>query len=270
MITRARSRRRRLVVQLAALVDLLFVVMFMQYTQLQQSAAQERELRAQAQSVSRDASALKNEALNNLNELTSERDELKRQNEKLLEETAALQGRKDEIERAAEVQLREIAAAAKELLSGVDPAAVSTIMAGASDRQRAAVLKSLDEAQGQNIAAMVQSLRTAAELRKRCDIWEVHINPDNSVRIKPPEGEPRVVRLHGADDFTQQFLALTKEFREPQSLVLILLTHGNASVGTIEAVQKGLEQVRTVWRSELVRRTLDIQLTVPAYSSDSP
>ena len=67
------SSRRRLVVQLAALVDLLFVILFLQYMQLRlishRQAVSEKELRTQAEIAAKDAQGVTNQVVRNLEQL---------------------------------------------------------------------------------------------------------------------------------------------------------------------------------------------------------
>jgi hypothetical protein len=274
----ASRRRRRLVVQLAALVDLLFVVMFLQFTELQQASVVREESRENALTASAEAEVrrenadeLKTIVLADHEKLRQDRDRLQTRVAELERELAATQQRTSEAQARADDQIREIGNAVKDLLVGVALDKFKAQMNGASDDQRMTILQSLKEAQGKNAAQVIQILRKSAELQKRCDVLEVHLFPDGNVRIRAPSIgiQERKFLPKTKDDFSSRFMELVKEASEPKSLVLILFTYGNAEYKSKVEVTKGLEQVRTIWGGELAAHK-SVQVTAPGYSSDAP
>jgi hypothetical protein len=154
----------------------------------------------------------------------------------------------------------------------VDPKQVMAQMEGADADQRTEILADLKKAGSGNPAHIVQTLRRSAELRKLCDVWEVHVYPDGTARVRapdPPDLGERKFLPKDANDFTTRFMQIVAKKSEPKSLVLILFTHGNAELQSIANVEKGLEQVRTVWRTRLSTQK-SVQVSAPNYSDDAP
>ncbi len=258
----SRRTRRRVVVQLAALVDLLFVVFFLQYAQMQRSAHHAIESRDSADK-------LKTSVLADQEKLRLERDDLHAKLQEMSRKLADSEARGIAAEKRAQVQVDQIAKTTQELFRGVDEKAVAEQMRGASGEQRAKIVDELKQAQGSSPAGIIQSLRKAAELQKRCDVWEVHLFADGRVRIRGPGVQDRMILPKDENDFSNQFMQIVGEAREPLSLVLILFTHGNAEARDLRAVSRGLEQVRTTWGSR-VPASKSIQLAAPMYSEQAP
>jgi hypothetical protein len=270
------KKRRRLVVQLAALVDLLFVVMFLQFSETQRAAVLADTSRA-------NALKLKEQMLLDQDKLLEDRDGLQRRVEELQRKLHTAQEQAVKARTEAQAEIQEIGKAAQAVLAGMDPKQLMAQMEGASQEQRAKILAALKEARGapgnpaQAAAHVVQTLRRSAELRKRCDVWEVHLYADGTVRVRAPDldgasgdtpGE-RTFVPRDANDFTTRFMQIVTEASEPKSLVLILFTHGNAELQAIANVTKGLEQVRTLWRGQLPAQK-SVQLSAPNYSEEAP
>jgi hypothetical protein len=254
-------KRRRLIIQLAALVDLLFVVMFLQYTEQTRSAAEQsaRLKRAadDAENLKRTVVADQENLLQSRNELQAEVDDLKK---RLAKETR----KSIDVEK----QIQQIGKAASELIQGVSGRALEDTLRSAPPEDVDAVLRLLNESKGKNAAQVVQMLRKSAELKNWCDIWEVHLFEDGRVRVRGPGVRDRTFLPNDANDFTIQFMQAVKEAGEPKSLVIIMFTHGNAELGAIDRVTKGLDQVRTVWSGQAPGKK--IQVTAPRYSAEAP
>jgi len=257
-----RRRRRRVVVQLAALVDLLFVVMFLQFTELQRAAGRVNAERKQAD-------VLKEGVLADQSRLRRERDDLALKLEDMQGRLAEAERGRAEIQARTQADLSAVADAARAVLVGVDPKAVAEQLRGAPEEKRRALVEQLKTAQGKNTTQVIQLLRKSDELQKRCDVWEVHLFADGQVRVRGPGVAERRFSPRNADDFSNRFMEAATEAGSPKDLVLILFTHGNAELGTLEFVRRGLEQVRTVWRGQLPAHK-SVQITAPAYSEDAP
>jgi hypothetical protein len=258
----SRQTRRRVVVQLAALVDLLFVVFFLQYAQMQKSSAEDRAKGTNAQKTTR-------LAIENQDKLVQERNELYEKNRELQRRLAESEAKTMDTQKRAQDQIDLIAKTAQEMLRGVDPKAVAEQMRGATNEQRDEIVEELRSAQKKSPAGLVQSLRKSAELQKRCDVWEVHLSADGRARIRGPGIQDRFIVPKDENDFCNQFMQVVGETREPLSLVLILFTHGNVEARDLHAVNVGLEQVRKTW-SARVPASKSIQVATPGYSEEPP
>ncbi len=255
-------RRRKLVVQLAALVDLLFVVMFLQFSELQRAAAV-------VENGQKNALKLKDIVLVDQEKLREERDDLQRRNEELNQKLKAVQEQENNVRAQSQNQIIEIGDAVHGVLKDVDPKLLMAQMEGASPEQRAKILADLKKVQGGTVSQVVQMFRLSAELRKRCDIWEVHLNPDGFVRVRAPDVKERSFPPKDESDFCTKFMEIVTEASEPKSLVLILFTHGNAQLRSLAVVTKGLQDVRTTWSGRLPAQK-SVQVSAPGYSEDAP
>ena len=117
------SSRRRLVVQLASLVDLLFVILFLQYMQLRlvshRQAVAEKELRTQAEAAAKDAQGVTNQVVRNLDQLQNANRQLTEDLRNAEKQIKGLEGKSKEVARLAEEELLFVAKAAQDML-GVD------------------------------------------------------------------------------------------------------------------------------------------------------
>jgi hypothetical protein len=261
MIAPPPRKRRRLVIQLAALVDLLFVVMFLQYTEQTRSAAEES---AKLQKAAGDAEGLKKMVVADQDNLRKNRDDLQAENEELKKRLAKETRKSADVEK----QLQEIGQAATELIKGVDPKALTETLRGAPAGEVDAILAAMNDTKGKNAAQIVQMLRKTAELKNWTDIWEVHLFDDSRVRVRGPGVRDKEFTPSDENDFTIQFMSVVKQAGEPKSLVIVMFTHGNAELKAIDMVTKGLDQVRTVWSGQAPGKK--IQVTAPRYSAQAP
>jgi len=256
-------QRRQLVLTLTPLLDLMLVVIFAQYMDLQRvSAASVRDARLRAEDAVRartDVEETRRSAFDSLKRQNAELESLRESAAALKEENAQLREqlaeeglKKKQIEeekRQAQEQVVEIAKVFKEMLD-VPAGVVEKTLAGAGPDEIRGMQKDISDLRGQNIAGIIRHLREAAEFRKRWDVWEVHINPAGSVRIivggkMLKDG----VFVRGADDFFVQAQALLSGIDEPKSFVLILESYGDATLKSREAVAQGLEMVREKFRN---------------------
>lgn len=263
---KARSpKRRRLIIQLAALVDLLFVVMFLQYTEQTRTAAAQS---ARLQHAADQADELKREVLAEQDSLRKQRDELQSEVDVLRKRLAKETTKNIDIEK----QLRQIGEVTTELLNGVDPKAVTATLSGAPAEEVSLILDMLKNAKGKNAAQVVQMLRKSSELKNWCDIWEVHLHDDSRtdvhVRVRAPNLRDQEFRANDKNDFTNRFMKIVNEAGEPKSLVIVLLTRGDAYLRPIAQVEEGLDQVITVWGSRQPGKK--IQRTAARYSAEAP
>jgi len=269
------TARRRVVISLAALVDLLFVVMFLQFVELQRVGAGMEKATAAAIQSQLAADELKENALADQDKLVSERNALHEQVQELLKKIAeyeqqlkkAGEDRDGLMQQTAERE-KALGEAVREMLQGVDASAVANQLRGADEDQVQRLVAELREAQGKNAGQIIQSLRKASELKRRCDIWEVHLYAGGNVRIKGPDVEETVTPT-GKDAFANEFIKLTKKSAEPKSLVVILFTHENCTVGALAIVEEGLDLVRRVWATQLSTGK-SIQVSQPNYTESAP
>ncbi len=268
------SSRRRLVVQLASLVDLLFVILFLQYMQLRllshRQAVTEKELRTQAETAARDAETAARDAKGVTDQAVRNLDQLQNANRQLTEDlrnaekqVQRLEGKNKEVIRLAEVELSFVAKSAQEML-GVD---LGPALKYASQSDVEGIKKLLGKLRSADPSAIVQYLRTTREIQKLCSVWDVHVSEDGAVRVRCGD-TARTFRPRDENDFAQQFVDTSKEAGEPKSLVVILQTFGDAQLAARECEEKGLERAKVLLKAEWP--TKRFALATPHFSAAAP
>src|SRR5687768_12496526 len=120
--------RRRMMIQLTALVDLLFIIMFLQYMELQDASAQqvaaEASRRQLAETARLDATRLKESALANTEDMNRRLQLLESENKSLQEKlteankrAAVAQVEQQAEEKRAAADMRAIASAVKDMMN---------------------------------------------------------------------------------------------------------------------------------------------------------
>ncbi len=283
--------RRRMVVQLASLVDLLFVILFLQYMQLrvasqrqavasQLQAVGERELRTRAEQAAKSAEekeksalAVKETAMAQVDKLVRLRDNNQRLNDEikalnkqlaeLREKTQDADKRIIEEEKRADAERQDLAKIVQGML-GVD---IGPALKNAPQKDIGALKRQWEELEEASPGAIVQHLRKTAEMQKLCSIWEVHVNEDGTVRLRFGDA-PWTFRPKNADDFAQQVYDKSKETGEPKSLVLVLETFGNAQLATRNNVKKGLKIAADLLKAQWPGKRFEI--AIPRFSAAPP
>lgn len=321
--------RRRVILQMTPLLDLLLVVIFAQYMDMRNSSRnivqrarhaslttlkrersrshdavseaqdridKERDLRKRAQAERDLVFAQSKVATTQLAPLAAKNEILKYKNARLqkdLEQLAkanvelakkikddgaaerlAEMKRRREAERLAllkaQKDLDEIGRVVRDMFS-MDEDVMKAALVGRPAGETAKILAELRTIRsGTKAAAMIHHLRKTVELRKRCDFWEFHIFPDNSVRIKirGQVVEPKLF-FQTLDDFTHQVLTLIKRQEDPKDLIIILVSYSDAQYGTISRVEKGLDKVMTILDT-FWKRTRRLHVSNLGYTEKAP
>ncbi|MGO9114050.1 MAG: hypothetical protein ACLP9L_32950 [Thermoguttaceae bacterium] len=243
------SSRRRLVVQLASLVDLLFVILFLQYMQLRlishRQAVMEKGLRTHAEAAAKDAQGVTDQVVHNLEQLQNANRQLTEDLKNAEKRIHGLEGKSKEVARQAEEELLFVAKAAQDML-GVD---LGPALRNGTQTDVDAIKALLGKLRTADPGAIVQHLRTTREIQKLCSIWDVHLNADGIVRLRCGEAT-RTFRPRDENDFAQQFVETSKEAGEPKSLVVVLRTFGDAQLAARQCEEKGLERAKVLLRAE--------------------
>ena len=255
--------RRRMILQLTALVDLLFIVMFLQYMELQE--ASERQLRGEsvrrriAEAAQDDANKLKESALANTEAMTRRLHELQSENQSLQQKlqdaskrlaVAAVEQQAGEKRAAADLQA--IAGVVREMM-GVPPESLVAVLGPAPEAERAMLRRRFEELRAKPPGQLVRHLRETAELKKYCEVWEAHIFSDNSVRLRVGADEGVAgdrFFIRSADEMANRLVAAAKDQGEPKSLVIVCLTWGDADLRTRDLVTNGLRFAITALKPE--------------------
>ena len=269
--------RRRMVVQLASLVDLLFVILFLQYMQLRvasyRQAVAERELRTRAEEKEKSATAVKERAMARVDRQVLLQDENRRLQDELValkKKFAELREKNKDVDawlieeaKHADAERQDLAKAVQGML-GVD---IGSALANASPRDVETLTRQFKELEKASPSAIVQHLRKTVEMQKLCSIWEVHVNEDGTVRLRFGD-EPLTFRPKNADDCAQQIFDKSKEVGEPKSLVLVLETFGNAQLSVRKAVKEGLKIAANLLKAQWPGKRFEV--AIPHFSAAPP
>lgn len=218
----------RLVFQLTSLLDLLLIVMFAQYLEMR---VQEEELRST---------------------MAAERQSLEQE---LWRRSTEASLSRQEIERLMGVIERVFQQDPQELLKLLDkqPPGITQNQGVAGAQAEAQLLRT----------RLVRHFQTHDEMRKRIDLWQLHLAANGIVRVDTGRGLPTVeFRVTTAEQVAQDLFALSKTVDQPKSLVVMLLTWGDARFGDRQVMEQGLElaaermQKDAGTRSRIERATL--------------
>lgn len=261
--------RRRITLQLVPLLDLLFIVLFAQYIDLQDATRTEiasaEQQRQQVEAERIEAARLRDDALNRLEELNRqseqwdiERRRLTRELELAREEGAQEGQAREEMERIAARDRQAIGAIVKDVLNVSDNVIQDMLRtAGPIERQR--LQSSFEQMKAQSAAGIVHHLRATEELKKRADLWEVYIGDDNALRVTlVDQVVAQSLQVRSADQVANELAALARQQGEPKSLVIILLSWSDADRRTRTAVREGLDRLVPVLKAEWPGKRIEV------------
>jgi hypothetical protein len=258
---------RKLTFQLTPLLDLLLIVIFAQYLEVQQASVQyhadlERQADARVATLTEESRheaarlrAMHAEALDNAQAYLQQRNELERENASLRERR-----RQQEVElMAALKQAREqrdlVGRLATELFR-VPPDLLAKALGPAAGGEGARSPDELADLERQFRALgsqqpdeMVKHLLTFDELRKRCDIWELYID-ERGMAIFTAGSHTHEFRVTTAEGFATQLFQRYKALPQPKSLVIILLSYGKARAVWRAAATDGLSHAADRMRND--------------------
>lgn len=262
---------RKLSFQLTPLLDLLLIVIFAQYMEVQntsetqkseklaqlaesQSALSERERQLQA------ALAAHSESVDEL-ELARQRfAKLEAESRKSSDENAknklALEKALDQARRQ-----RDLVGELSVELFQLPEESVREIVRERmrdepflSTQEVDQLLQRYQEMAQQRGSQMVKHLLTYEELTKRCDIWQLYV-ADNGRTSFSAGGQTSEFRSGSPDDFALKMFERYKALPQPKSLVIILLSHGNLTLQRYDTVTIGLTRATERMRADSNGRT---------------
>ncbi len=280
------KRRRRIILQLTSLLDLLLMVIFAQYIGLQEASRllvrNEQAKRRQAEQAQADTEVARGEAFDKLRELASalsiseqrrgdqsaKLQELTTEN-LLLREKAGVIEQIEQARRKAAQDLQAVGELARDSLD-VNAESVRLALADVPADDLARLLAELRQLKDKGPTEIIQYLREAAELRKRADIWEVHVAADDSIRVRVKDrvvGE--AIFVTSQDDFLKQVLPLLRRQEEPKSLVILLVSWSDARLDTRSHVLAGVGQIVQVLDAQW-KKAKRIETAVMGFAKELP
>jgi len=235
-----RITRRKLTLQLTPLLDLMLIVFFLQYLQLREN---EVKRVSAAEAVQVDVARLAEEleaARRGAADAARSADEFRRQLAEERQRAVGLEG----VAKAERARTEQMLSREDELgrlvveLFNVPRGDVEKVLnnpgAGGvarSPEEVAALRKQFQEMAAATSGRMIKHLLVFDEIRKRCDVWEVFVDPQHLVTINTgvrkvslrlnlkENGDPDLER------FEAEFVELARGLPDPKSLVVVLLTY---------------------------------------------
>ncbi len=265
--------RRRITLQLTPLLDLLLVVIFAQYIHMEQTAGRQVEAAASEAQVRIDAigeeieTARKERSDADIKRLQAF-EELKGRDETLTEargEISALRTRVKELEISSEEQRRQhredltrLGRIAANLLR-IDPVLFAETMESLPADEVRGLKEGFEDLRGKSAEALIRHLREIDAIRKRCDLWEVHIETEGRI----------LFRFTGADEADSFWAGSSEDFvlkaqkgiaraAEPKSLVLILFSYSDATWGARQPVEEGVDLLKIWLRKEFTGKAFHV------------
>jgi hypothetical protein len=255
--------------QLTPLLDLLFIVLFAQYIDLQDAARNEVGRAAaqqeQAEAERGEADRLRTDALKHLDELNRkleqgdiERRRLTRELEIARAESEKEGVAREELERLAARDRQQIGSLVKDVLN-VSEDVIGEMLRATTPVERQRLQSSFELMKAKSAASVLHHLRATEELKKRADLWEVHVNSDNSLRVSlVDEVVAPSLQVRGADQVANELAALARQRGEPKSLVVVLLSWSDADRRTRDTVREALDRVVPVLKADWPGKRIEI------------
>lgn len=230
-----RAAGRRLTFQLVSLFDLLIIIVFAQYFDLQARTADElRSAEAQAADEARELARL--------------RGEVSRQEEESREQRGLQQQLAEERE-----QIQRLANLVGHVFDVAEPDLARLLSPRTPDEQKR-VRTEIDKLRATGGAAALRQVLTLAELEKRCDLWQVSIDEQGAFELLAA-GRTARFRADSPERFSAELFRQYRMLPEPKSLVVIVLSWDDATLRSRTIAITGLEQTVDRLRDDVGRRT---------------
>ena len=231
--------RRRLTFQLTPLLDLLLIVIFAQYMEVQQKAeSAQDELQQQKTALAEEFNARRDELENTY---AAKSGQLSETRERYSEHYESILHQHQQAGSALAEALNLPGTVMEEILR----LKTDGKLADASQLQAAAEqLKQILPSRGEEL---FQFMLRYDEMQKHVSLWELHIQDNGQAQFSDGE-RTQVVSFATVDEFVSRSFEASKTFTEPKPLVIILLTHGDTQAGLRRRATDGMpllvEQLR--------------------------
>src|SRR5690606_36274726 len=244
------KHRRRLHMQLTPLLDLLLIVIFAQYLDVAEREAttvdEARQAIEQRDTIAGQLSRLQvdhQQARDRLAQLQALASQLQSQNAELsqqAEQTA------EDLQRA--IAQQQLFGDLVSELFDVPQETVNAALtppgadAPASREQVELLEQRFRELSLQNAGRMIRYLLSFEEMRKRTDLWELHIDQTGWISLHAA-GRTEGVRARTSEEFSEKLDAIYKSLPQPERLVVIMVSWGDARADVREACLRALPGV---------------------------
>jgi hypothetical protein len=223
--------RRRLTFQLIPLLDLLLIVVFAQYLESRVNSEQQAVEAATTQDL---LSAQLDEAVRQMLALKEQLAELEQQTQ-----VAERRGGEADRFRAQRDLIGELVTELFRLPDGSLSSLMTAAGPGPSRADFAQLQSRLKSLAGGSSDRVVEHLLTFGEMRKRVDLWGLYLQDNGTILLTA--GDKRMsFRAESADEFAGRLFEAYKALPEPKSLVLLLVSYGDAKFQPLKAILDGL------------------------------
>ncbi len=238
--------RKRVALQLTPLLDLLLIVLFAQYMDIQQrSLVIDQELEEKRSALTELQTRTEAEIAKQRSDFETELNEQKASVEQQRQEYAQrFQSILDQHEQAAKVMADALQLPGQlmeqivRLRAEGSPEDAQRLQAATS--QTAEMLKSRGD-------QLMQFIIRFDEMQKHVSVWEVHLQ-ENGQAVFTDGDQSQTISFESEEGFLTRLFEASKSFGDPRTLVLVILTYGDAQAGArrkaTDAMPKLIEQLR--------------------------
>jgi len=245
-------RPRRFALQLTPLLDMLLILLFVQYLDVREQQHSKAEKTASTL-VDLEETRARVKALLAEEELLRLQMETERGRRLAAESDAAAS--ETNLQRA--LQHQEVLATLMGDIFQIPVAEVDRLLASArvpsleqSPQEMARVKGQFQEFSRQHRGRMIEYLLTYDEIRKRCDVWDFHVDGSGVVTLTAGERTARIRLPTLANDdvdipqFISEVYRWYRSLPQPKSLVVILLTCDRQTrIVTMDAIRSALPEL---------------------------
>ena len=246
--------RRKLTFQLTPLLDLLLIVIFVQYMEVRQTAdSHKAETEQRLADAKSSAEVDQLQLLAKLEFALQEQDDLQTERDRL---RAALQRRETETDEELLQSRQEVRELGEILLRmfRLPRETIERALAAQTEQERTELRREIESLAGGRAAEMVKHLRTWRELLKRCDVWDIHIGDDNSTTLTAA-GKTFRFRAETPARFEAEIFARYKALPQPKNLVVLLVSWSDAEFAVRQAGTTGVARATQAMHQDSDRKT---------------
>lgn len=266
--------RRKLIIQMTPLLDMLLIIIFAQYLELdgmdtERSLEADRKVAAIQQEFERSESD-REALLVAFDELTRKLTEKLRELESARQEVTRIQDSAENFR----VQRDALADLLPEMFSLTDEQILQLIKTRAPEntqRSKEQIERLRDEFKklgSKKPDAALRHLLTFDEMRKRCDLWQVYV-ADSGIITLSANRKIYEFEAETPDAFVAEMFQRYKLLPESKGLVILLVSHGDISAGVHEAMTKGLP-IATRQMADDSKGRIRFEYGILGYTKDPP
>ncbi len=230
--------RRKITLQLVPLLDLMLVILFLQFMELDERATQAVSAVAQ------------------------QREQVDAEQQRLKQERRALTAQQREAEQLVEKAFDQrdlVGQLAAELFNLPDETIEKLLRQRFPDdppdaAQIAAMQDEFRKLKGRRGQEVVKHLLTFQEIRKRCDVWDVYVAESGVTSLRAGNNEGSF-RAETPQLFAARLFERYRTLPQPKSLVIVVLSYGNVRAAAYEAALTGLPTVIERMQADAAGRT---------------